>query len=281
MWDVLQDAVSDSLKIFPFLFLIYIVLEIVESGGYAAKIQKLLSGKFAPAVGALAGIVPECGFSAMYAKLYDNRLITTGTLLAIFLSASDEGLIVLLAGGTPVWQTLLLVAIKFVYGVAVGYLVNFLLRKRETPAAAEKIGFCAECGEKPEGKWEKYFFHPLLHALRIFVFVLAVNLVFGVVIYFIGEENMVAFLDKNAALQPLVAALVGLIPNCSASVLLAQSYALGAINFAALAAGLAANAGVALALVFKTKARWKKNLFVLGALFISSLVLGYLLLIFV
>ncbi len=95
MWDVLQDAVSDSLKIFPFLFLIYIVLEIVESGGYAAKIQKLLSGKFAPAVGALAGIVPECGFSAMYAKLYDNRLITTGTLLAIFLSASDEGLIVL------------------------------------------------------------------------------------------------------------------------------------------------------------------------------------------
>ena len=281
MWDVLQDAVSDSLKIFPFLFLIYIVLEIVESGGYAAKIQKLLSGKFAPAVGALAGIVPECGFSAMYAKLYDNRLITTGTLLAIFLSASDEGLIVLLAGGTPVWQTLLLVAIKFVYGVAVGYLVNFLLRKRETPAAAEKIGFCAECGEKPEGTWEKYFFHPLLHALRIFVFVLAVNLVFGVVIYFIGEDNMAAFLDKNAALQPLVAALVGLIPNCSASVLLAQSYALGAINFAALAAGLAANAGVALALVFKTKARWKKNLFVLGALFISSLVLGYLLLIFV
>ncbi len=98
MWDVFLDALVDSLKIFPFLFLIYVLLEAIESGRSAEKLQKLLTGRFAPAVGALAGIVPECGFSAMYAKLYENRLIATGTLLAIFLSASDEGLIVLLTG---------------------------------------------------------------------------------------------------------------------------------------------------------------------------------------
>ena len=140
MWDVFLDALVDSLKIFPFLFLIYVLLEAIESGRSAEKLQKLLTGRFAPAVGALAGVVPECGFSAMYAKLYENRLIATGTLLAIFLSASDEGLIVLLTGGVPVWQSLLLVAIKLVYGIAVGYFVNFLFRKREKPLFAEGTG---------------------------------------------------------------------------------------------------------------------------------------------
>lgn len=281
MWDVFLDALVDSLKIFPFLFLIYVILEIIESGSRAAKMQKLLTGKFAPAVGALAGVVPECGFSAMYAKLYENRLISTGTLLAIFLSASDEGLIVLLSNGTPVWQTVLLVAVKLVYGIAVGYLVNLLLKKRETLAYAEGAGECVECGEKPEGGWQKYFVHPLLHSAKILVFVFLVNFAFGMLISFIGEDAIGAFLNANIGLQPLAAALLGLVPNCSASVILAQSYALGIINFAALAAGLAANAGIGLALIFKNRARWKKNLFVLAALFVSSVALGYFLLIFV
>ncbi len=281
MWDVLQDAVSDSLKIFPFLFLIYIVLEIVESGGYAAKIQKLLSGKFAPAVGALAGIVPECGFSAMYAKLYENRLIATGTLLAIFLSASDEGLIVLLAGGAPVWQTLLLVAVKAAYGTGVGYLVNFLFRRKESLVYAEGTGACVECGEHQEGRVRRFLLHPLLHAAKILLFVFVVNFAFGTLIRLIGEEQLSAFLNANAALQPLAAALIGMIPNCSASVVLAQSFTLGALNFAALAAGLSANAGIGLALIFKNRAAWKKNLLVLALLFCFSAALGYFLLLFV
>ncbi|PWM75078.1 MAG: hypothetical protein DBX59_02690 [Bacillota bacterium] len=280
MWDVFLDALVDSLKIFPFLFLIYLLLEIIESGAAAKRLQKLLSGRFAPAVGALAGIVPECGFSAMYAKLYENRLITTGTLLAIFLSASDEGLIVLLSNGAPIGSTLLLVAIKLVYGIGVGYLVNFLLRKKERAVVAEGTGACVECGEQPEGGWQKYFLHPLLHAAKILLFVFLVNFAFGTMIFLIGEDKISSFLNANAALQPLVAALVGLVPNCAASVVLAQSYTLGAIGFAALAAGLSANAGIGLALIFRNRAAWKKNLFVLAALFAFSVILGYFLLIF-
>lgn len=280
MWDVFLDALVDSLKIFPFLFLIYVLLEAIESGRSAEKLQKLLTGRFAPAVGALAGVVPECGFSAMYAKLYENRLIATGTLLAIFLSASDEGLIVLLTGGVPVWQSLLLVAIKLVYGIAVGYFVNFLFRKREKPLFAEGTGACVECGERQEGGWHKYLIHPLLHSAKIFLFVFLVNFVFGTLIYFIGEDQISAFLNANTALQPLVAALIGLIPNCAASVVLAQSYTLGAIGFAALTAGLSANAGIGLALIFRNRKAWKKNIFVLCALFVFSVILGYFLLIF-
>lgn len=280
MWDVLLDALLDSLKIFPFLFLIYIVLEIIESSNCAEKLQKFLSGKAAPVVGAAAGIVPECGFSAMYAKLYENRLIATGTLIAIFISASDEGLIVLLSNGTPIWITLLLIAVKFVYGVAVGYLVNLLFFRRE------KIGYdgpdiCMECGEKPEGWQKKYFLHPLFHSLKILLFVFIVNVAFGALIFYIGEDKISAFLAANLYLQPLAAVLVGLIPNCSASVLLAQSYSIGMISFAALAAGLSANAGIGLALIMKNRAHWKKNLFVLGALLFFSAALGYLLLLFV
>ena len=281
MWDVAWDSLLDSLKIFPFLFLIYLVLEIIESKNYTAKLQKFLTGRAAPVVGAAAGIVPECGFSAMYAKLYENRLIATGTLLAIFISASDEGLIVLLSNGTPVWITLVLVAVKFVYGVLVGYLVNFLFRGREKLGYDGPAENCMECGEELEGKWKKYIFHPLFPSLKILLFVFIVNLAFGALIFYIGEDAIGSFLAANLYLQPLAAALVGLIPNCSASVLLAQSYSLGILNFAALAAGLSANAGIGLALIMKSRARWKKNLFVLFALFFFSVALGYLLLLFV
>lgn len=281
MWDVLLDALLDSLKIFPFLFLIYLVLEIIESRKYTEKLEKFLSGKAAPVVGAAAGIVPECGFSAMYAKLYENRLIATGTLIAIFISASDEGLIVLLSNGTPIWITLLLVGIKFVYGIAVGYLVNFLFFRKEKIGYDGPVENCMECGEELEGKWKKYLFHPLFHSLKILLFIFIVNVAFGALIFYIGEEKISGFLAANLYLQPLAAALVGLIPNCSASVLLAQSYTLGMISFAALAAGLSANAGIGLALIMKNRAQWKKNLFVLGALFFFSVALGYLLLLFV
>lgn len=279
MWDIVLDALKDNFKIFPFLFLIYLLMEIIEEKHDRNKTEKLLSGRLAPVTGALVGIVPECGFSAMYAKLYDNGLIATGTLLAIFLSASDEGLIVLLAGGF-VAPAFILVAVKAVYGAIVGLTVNAVVG-REKFSYDGVTAACIECGEEPEKPIDKYFIHPMLHAVKIFFFVFAVSLAFGLMIYFIGEDKITGFLSANVYLQPLAASLIGLIPNCSASVILAQGYGMGALNFAGLAAGLAANAGVGLALIFRNRRRIKNNLFILVALFLSSVLLGYLVMPFI
>lgn len=273
MLEVFTDALLDSLKIFPFLFLIYLIMEIIESKRNAQKMQKLLGGKFAPIYGSVAGVVPECGFSAMYAKLYENGLIRMGTLLAIFISVSDEGIIIMLTNGTPVYYTLILVGIKIIYGAAIGMLINAIYRTEQLNSPAPDS--CPECGEKPESKWERFFFHPLLHSLKIYVFVLIVNFAFGALVFYIGETAITNFLSANAAFQPLVAALIGLIPNCSASVLLAQSFRVGAITFAGLAAGLCANAGIGLALIFRNRKRIKSNLAILGLLYFFSVILGY------
>lgn len=279
MWDILLDSLLDSLKIFPFLFLIYVLMEVIEAKHDSEKTEKLLTGKFAPVMGGLVGIVPECGFSAVYAKLYDNGLITTGTLLSIFLSASDEGLIVMLANG-QIGYAFLLVGIKAVYGIIIGVIFNAVFSKSEKLSYGNITGACMECGEEPEGPWKRYLLHPLLHSVKIFIFVFIVSFAFGVLIFTLGEENITAFLSANAYLQPLASALIGLIPNCSASVILAQGFNVGAINFAGLAAGLAANAGIGLALIFKNKKRIKNNLFILVSLFIASVLLGYLVLLF-
>ena len=279
MWDVLLDGLIDSLKIFPFLFLIYVLMELLERLDTKGRLKRALSGKFAPAVGAAAGVIPQCGFSVMCAKLYDNGLIRAGTLLAVFLSTSDEGLTVLVTSGAPWDKILWSVGIKLVYAIAGGVIVNLLFRT--SPEGALQEGHCWDCGEEEKGSaWHIYLWHPLLHALQVFLYVLAVNLLFGALLYWVGEENIGAFLSARLWLQPFVCGLVGLIPNCSSSVILAQMYVLGGISFAGMVAGLSANAGIGLAVLFKNRAQWKRNVFLLLALYGLSVLLGEILLFF-
>lgn len=333
MGDVLLDALTDSLKIFPFLFLIYLVIELLEYGLNAARYSRLLSGRYAPLAGAALGLAPQCGFSVMAAKLYDRRLITAGTVMAVFISTSDEAFAILLTGGEAAKMLPLLLGVKFVFALCVGYGADFLLRKRERPALpselrevargktehGEEVGHphgeeecgdchahshgkgncsdcaekahaeesavtasddcvsedvCAHCAKKHSDKWDRYLFTPLRRSLVIFAYILAINIVFALLVYFIGESEITRFLSASGVWQPFLAGLVGLIPNCVSSVIISEVYVLGGLSFGSLVAGLSVNAGMGLVVLFKNKQAWRRNLTLTGALYGLSVLLG-------
>ncbi len=310
MWDVLLDALIDTLILFPFLFALYVLIEVMEHNTQVSK-PRLLSGRFAPLVGAASGIVPMCGFSVMAAKLYRHRHITVGTLIAVLIATSDEGLLVLLLSPLPWLEKLYTIAAlcgsKLLLGAGLGYLADFFvsrtplvpipqahgeahdhLHEEEHTHEEEHAEDCA-CGElsacehKKKGALMLYLASPLLHALQVAAFVLIVNVLFGTLFFGLGggdEEagaDVVASFMSGAAYwwQPLLCALVGVIPNCASSVILAEAYALGGIGFGGLFSGLFVNAGLGY-LILLGKGRRKSGALILLVLFVLALVFGYL-----
>ncbi len=274
MWNVLLDALIDSLKVFPFIFLVYIIMEFIENADKKKSITKLLQGKAAPVVASGVGLFPQCGFSVMCAKLYDNGLIKTGTILSVFLATSDEGLVILISNGAPFLTIFALLIVKFAYAIIVGTVVNFILRKREILTSENKVGDCIECEAEHFSDLQKYFLHPLFHTVKVFLYVFVINVAFGFLIYGIGEDKINAFLSQQKIVQIFVSALIGFIPNCASSVILSQAFLNGMLTFSALIAGLSANAGLGFAVILKNKKRIKNNLILLSCSLFLSIALG-------
>lgn len=298
MGDVLLDAFLDTIIIFPILFVLYVMIEVLEHRTRLGKPNGALTGKFAPIIGGATGLIPLCGFSVMASKLYERRLITIGTLLAVFITTSDEALLVLALSSLNWTQKILsivaLCGIKFLYGVLIGYLADAVFQKKQVPHAHELItahshGHSHEekddaheheefqaCEHKHESIGEVYFLHPLWHALQIALIVFLCNFVFGSLYYFIGEENVIAFLDGTGYwLQPLFSCLIGMIPNCASSVMIAETYAMGGLTFAGCLGGLVTNAGLGVFVLFKNWKEWKRNLSILGVTFGLGVLIGY------
>ncbi len=276
-WDVILDALIDTAKLFPFLLIAYIVIELVEHKTDLSRPHGGLGGKLGPLVGGATGIIPQCGFSVMAAKLYEHRHITVGTLLAVFLATSDEAFVILLSSGEGAIAIMPMIAVKFVVGVGMGYLADLIVR-RPTEAVEEHEHFdCTSCGREHDGKgkWRVYLVDPLLHSLKVAAFILFVNLAFGFLFFAVGEENVVAFLQAGLWIQPLVAAFIGLIPNCASSVVLTQAYLLGGLSFGSCLAGLCANAGLGLLVLLKDVKQWKRNLMFVAALYVIGVAVGY------
>ncbi len=265
----IEHALEDSVKMLPFLFLAYLLIEWLERH-HGERIENALAGGgrwgFVP--GALLGCVPQCGFSALAANLYASRVITPGALLAVFVATSDEA-VPLLAAEPSLWGTLPLLLIgKVIAGVAGGFLLDVPLR-RVLPAGlyggyaghADDID-CHEEHEEHSG----VLLAALRHTVEIFLFILLFSFLIGFAFELIGEDTITAFLTGMGIFQPMAAALVGLVPNCAASVLLAQLYAQGAISFGSLFAGLCAGAGIGLAVLWRVNPSWKQNLFMTGIL---------------
>lgn len=278
--DAFLDALVDSAKMLPFLFLAYLLIEWLERN-HGARIEAALAGGgrwgFVP--GTLLGCVPQCGFSAVAANLYASRVITPGTLVAVFVATSDEA-IPLLAAAPGMWASLpLLLAAKVVFGMAAGLVLDLPLR-RFLPASlyggyaghAEDID-CHEEHEEHSGIW----LAALRHTVEIFAFILLFSIVIGLVFGLVGQGTVAALLAGLGPLQPMMAALLGLVPNCAASVLLAQLYVQGAITFGSLCAGLCAGAGIGLAVLWRVNPSWKQNLFMTGFLWAFGAVVGIVL----
>ncbi|MDE6505077.1 MAG: arsenic efflux protein [Clostridia bacterium] len=283
--EIILDALWDTLKVFPFLFLIYVLIEILEHRTRLTQNKKILQGGFAPLIGSATGLIPQCGFSVMAAKLYDRGFIRTGTILAVFIATSDEALILLLSDLSAAHAVMPLVFIKLLYSVGAGYLANFILSgeklsEANVPHEVDAHFCCSEhdgggmLGERSEFK--TYFLSPLLHSLKIAAYLLIVNLVFGYLIDLAGGADNIAAntITGGAYVQPLITALIGLIPNCASSVILTGAYTNGAILFGSLVCGLCSNAGLGLVVLFKNTKKLKRNILIVIALYVLAVIAG-------
>lgn len=277
MLEIIQDTIIDSVKLLPFLFITYLIMEYIEhktSEKAKETIQK--SGKFGPFFGSVLGIFPQCGFSVSATNLYAARVITLGTLIAVYLSTSDEMLPIFISESVPITTILKILGIKLVIGMVAGFLIDFALRiKNKNKQEPEKI---VDLCEKDHCHCEHGIVKSALkHTLNIFLFIMIVSFVINIAMYFIGEETIAGFLQNKPILGPILAGLIGLIPNCAASVVITQMYLENVISAATMISGLLVGAGVGLAVLFKTNKGLKENLKITGLLYCVGVIAGILL----
>lgn len=276
--EVFIDCLLDTLKVFPFILVIYILIELFEHKASFIKNKKLLQGNLAPLAGTLTGIIPQCGFSVMAAKLYEGGLITAGTLLAVFLATSDEALIVLIVNPAGAAAVAPLIAVKVVVGLVAGYAINFILRNEHLaqPEESDHEDIHAySCGREHEGKSavKVYFVEPLLHSLKVALYIFVVTLIFGYIFEY-NEAAIISSFVGGPYVEPLITAAIGLIPNCASSAVIAQTYCEGGIMFGSMVAGLCCNAGLGFAVLLKNTKKLARNLALIGALYAVSVVVG-------
>ncbi len=334
--DIFLDALKDSATILPFLFLVYVLIEVIEMYSVTTlKAKHMLQGKFSPLIASSVGLIPQCGFSVVATDLFSKKYISVGTLLAVFIATSDEAIPIMLSNLESAKMLVPMLIIKFISALIIGYGVyfiqKFLERKKvveigsakdfvkkdnqennkskENKVVAEKtseisttktvdkhidetsekhchdhndcegvesIGCCGHHLDEQPSKLKKFLWHPLIHSLKIFLFILIVNLILGTVLHFVGEEKLAVALGVDTYWQPLVSALIGLIPNCASSVAITGLYVAGTLSFGACVAGLTANAGVAYVVLFKHNKNLKQNLLIVLSMYVISIVIGFI-----
>lgn len=279
--EVLLDTGIDALKLLPFLFITYLIMEYIEhkTGDKTKNIIKK-SGKWGPVFGAILGIFPQCGFSAAAANLYAGRVITLGTLIAIFLSTSDEMLPILISEAAPIDIILKILATKLVIGIIAGVVIDFVgqafkkkKEKQENEEAVEEIGHMCEhehCHCEKEGILKS----SIKHTLNIFIFIIIISLVMNVAIYFIGEEKISNLILNMPVVGPLIAGIVGLIPNCASSVILTQLYLQNVISVGSMIGGLLVGSGIGILILFRVNENIKENMKITGMLYLIGVVSG-------
>ncbi len=267
--DILKDSLIDAIKALPLLFLAYLVMEAVEHLNSEKMVQTLGNiGKAGPLVGALLGCIPQCGFSASASNLYAAGMITTGTLISVFLSTSDEALPLLLSSqGTSIILPLLVS--KVIIGIIFGFALDVLIKKFGTPRKRHNI--CEHCGCNESDSILK---PAIWHTFNILIFILILNIVLGCIIELLGTERISIILLNGSIFQPFAAAFIGLVPNCAVSVLLTKLYLAGSLSFGSLLAGLCSGAGLGLAVLLKSNHSKKENIHIVTILYLISALCG-------
>ena len=311
--DVLADGVKDTLALVPFLFVTYLVMETLEhSSEGKAELLIRRAGPAGPAVGSLLGALPQCGFSAMAGTLYAARLITAGTLVAVILSTSDELIPVFLAHGEPVERIGAILLIKVVIGMVVGFAADGVLRAlhktgdghphirelcerahchcegqsyehdHKSESVDANVSVTAHDHDHAHGhsgkgaRWKHILKASLVHTIQVSVFIFAITLVFGLVIEGMGHDVLASFLNAQPLLASFLAALVGLIPNCGASVAIAELYLEGTLATGPMLAGLLVSGGMGLLVLFRTNADMRQNCIIAAFIYLVGVTCGLL-----
>lgn len=262
--EALEHTLLDSVKLVPFLFLTYLAMEYLEHRA-GDKAQRLVqkSGRLGPVIGGLLGVVPQCGFSAAASNLYAGRVITLGTLLAIYLSTSDEMLPILISEQAPVGVILAILLMKAGIGMVAGCVIDLLL-----PPKQGEHPHIHELCEHEHCNCEKGIFRSALkHTLHILFFIIVIGFAVEFLLHFLGEDALAKLLWDRPVLGPVLAGLVGLIPNCAASVAITQLYLAGVLSMGAMMAGLLVGAGVGLMVLLRVNADLRENLKIIGLLY--------------
>lgn len=273
MLQVIQETLTDTLKLIPFLFLTYLAMEYLEHRT-GQKAQKLIrkAGRSGPVLGGLLGIVPQCGFSAAASNLYAGRVISLGTLIAIYLSTSDEMLPILISEQASVELILRILLAKAGIGIAAGLAVDFVMRRRTSEEYHHIHNIC----EQERCHCEKGVFRSALsHTGQITLFILLVTFVLNLILHFVGEDALENLILNRPLLGPVLAGMVGLIPNCAGSVAITQLYLKGAMSLGAAMAGLLTGSGVGLLVLFRVNHNKKENLKILGLLYVIGVLAGF------
>lgn len=272
MIDVLIDACLDTVKIVPFLYLSYLVLDFIEKRSSTYQLNFLFLKHLGPLFGALLGCVPQCGFSVIAASLFAQKGISPGTLVACFISTSDEALPIFLSNPSQYKQLGIFLVVKVLIAVVAGYLLDFIYHRNvneEDDFEIEVDGIC-NCSQNS-------FVNALYKTGKTIFFIFLINLGLGTVIYLIGEETLISLLSVHKILQPMIAALLGFIPNCAISILFVQLYMMNALSFGSMIAGLCTGAGVGMAVLFKSNQNMKENFMLSGYMYLVALFSGILL----
>ena len=270
MVDIILDTLIDGIKLLPFLFIVFFVLEYIEHK-VSRKNKKIIenSGKYGPFIGAILGMFPQCGFSVAATNLFSARVITFGTLIAIYLSTSDEMLPILLSNGLPITFILKIILIKVIIGMIAGFIIDYLLKNKISLKSIHDI-----CEEEHCDCKHSLIKSTLKHTLNIFSFIIITSFILNTLIFLIGEDNLGKLLLKGNIFAPLLASLIGLIPNCASSILLSELYLSSTISFGSMMAGLLTGSGVALLVLFKTNKNVKENIFILGSIYFIGSIVG-------
>ena len=299
-------AIKDTLPLLPWILLIYVLIELLESKADLRRINRF-GAKLGPVIGSATGLIPQCGFSVMAAKLFEQKYITIGTLLAIFMATSDEAFIIMLSSGEGAVWVLPLLGVKVLVGVAVGYAADFLMKVigrgqvcvempagyEETPKTTHEIfirqylddkdvDVKCSCGRSHEtdSVWKKYLLYPLLHTVKVALFIFLVNFVLTAIVHSVGEQTFAEFMHRNRFVQPFLTCAIGLIPNCASSVVITETFLAGGITFGSCVAGLCVNAGMGFVVLLKNVRQWKRNLLLIGSAYAVSVLIGIVLNVF-
>ncbi len=276
MLEIIMDTLLDSVKLLPFLFLTYLCMELLEHRAGDRLLEKIsVVDKAGPFVGAVFGIVPQCGFSAAASSLFAGRVITVGTLLAIYLSTSDEMLPILLSSAVPVTTILKLLGVKMLIAMLSGFLIEVCLHK-VLHRAEDDMDIHTVCEEEHCHCEDGVFVSACKHTLRIFVYIIIISLVLNALIHFVGEDTLASVFSNQPLLGQMIAALVGLIPNCASSVVITSLYVDGMIGAGMMMAGLLANAGVGLLVLFRLNRNSRQNLMIVCLLYVLAVIWGLL-----
>jgi len=269
MLDIVLDTIIDGIKLLPFLFIAFLIIELIEHK-FSKKTIKIIekSGKFGPLLGGILGCFPQCGFSVLATNLYVTRIITLGTIISVYLSTSDEMLPILISRGSSINTILSILSLKLLIGITSGFIIDFITRKKQ------KINVQELC-ENDNCHCEKGILKSsITHTLNTLAFILLVSFFLNIVMHLGGEELLRNLFNQNSIFTPFIASLIGLIPNCGSSIIITELYLNKILPFSAVISGLLTGSGVAILVLFKSNKNLKENIKILLLVYLIGVLSG-------